>query len=134
MAAQGRWGWALGCALGALLGVGCKSEVCGDAAPAVQIEALLANVPSDRPKSIEVAVAFGDSRYRRTFEIGSEFADGKTSVNVELLPAPAASLPAIAAGQMAEWLTTHAYGYGHFATILDDLTVAVADADPTVDS
>jgi hypothetical protein len=41
-------------------------------------------------------------------------------------------LPAIEAGQITNWYTTHGYGYGNFAPILDDMTKAVTDASPDV--
>lgn len=48
------------------------------------------------------------------------------------IPAVALSLPAIAADQITSWPAVHAYGYGNFARILDDLTEAVERADPDV--
>ena len=50
----------------------------------------------------------------------------------EQIPAVALSMPALEADQLVIWPAVHAYGYGHFATILDDLTTAVADADAEV--
>jgi iron complex transport system substrate-binding protein len=48
------------------------------------------------------------------------------------IPAVALSMPALDADQIVIWPAVHAYGYGYFATILDDLATAVADADPAV--
>jgi len=50
----------------------------------------------------------------------------------EQIPAVALSMPALAADQIVIWPAVHAYGYGYFATILDNLTKAVDDADPEV--
>lgn len=48
------------------------------------------------------------------------------------IPAVALSMPALEADQIVIWPAVHAYGYGYFATILDDLTKAVTDADASV--
>ena len=50
----------------------------------------------------------------------------------EQIPAVAKRIPALEADQIVAWPAVHAYGYGAFAEILDDLTTAVAAADPTV--
>lgn len=50
------------------------------------------------------------------------------------IPTVALSMPAIEADQIVIWPAVHAYGYGAFAKILDDLTAAVDDADPGVNS
>jgi iron complex transport system substrate-binding protein len=48
------------------------------------------------------------------------------------IPDVAQRVPALAADQITSWPAVHAYGYGNFATILDGLTDAVEQADPTV--
>ena len=50
------------------------------------------------------------------------------------IPAVAQSMPALAADQVVIWPAVHAYGYGYFATILDDLTTAVTGADASINS
>ncbi|WP_421120890.1 ABC transporter substrate-binding protein [Aquihabitans daechungensis] len=50
------------------------------------------------------------------------------------IPAVALSMPALDADQIVVWPAVHAYGYGYFATILDDLTTAVAESDADVNS
>lgn len=52
----------------------------------------------------------------------------------EQIPAVALSMPALDADQIVIWPAVHAYGYGYFATILDDLAKAVTDADATINS
>lgn len=52
----------------------------------------------------------------------------------EQIPAVALSMPALDADQIVIWPAVHAYGYGAFAEILDNLTTAVDDADPGVNS
>ena len=47
-----------------------------------------------------------------------------------LLPPTAASLPAIAADQIATWKTTHALGFANVAENLDALAAAVEAAEP----
>ena len=51
---------------------------------------------------------------------------------LEQMPATALALPAIEAGQITEWPTVQAYGYGNVAANLDALTEAVADASPAI--
>lgn len=51
---------------------------------------------------------------------------------LDQLPATARALPAIAAGQITEWPTVQAYGYGNVARNLEALTDAVASADPGI--
>ncbi len=50
------------------------------------------------------------------------------------IPAVGLSMPAVEADQVVIWPAVHAYGYGAFAAILDDLTTAVATADASVNS
>lgn len=57
---------------------------------------------------------------------------GSLEAILDQIPAVALSLPAIEADQITPWPAVHAYGYGNVAEILDGLTTAVADADPTV--
>lgn len=50
------------------------------------------------------------------------------------IPAVALSMPALDADQIVIWPAVHAYGYGAFAEILTDLTTAVTEADPDINS
>jgi iron complex transport system substrate-binding protein len=51
---------------------------------------------------------------------------------VEQMPETARRLPAVQAEQLVAWPTVQAYGYGNVARNLDDLTEAVASADPDI--
>lgn len=57
---------------------------------------------------------------------------GGVETMLEQVPEVVRGLPAVQADQMIEWETSHAYGYGNFADMLNDLATAVAEADPTV--
>ena len=48
------------------------------------------------------------------------------------MPETARRLPAVQAEQLVAWPTVQAYGYGNVARNLDDLTEAVASADPDI--
>ena len=48
------------------------------------------------------------------------------------MPATALSLPAVESDQVVAWPAVHAYGYGNFADLLDDLAAEVRSADPEV--
>jgi cysteine-rich repeat protein len=87
----------------------CADEPCRDAPPSAQLEVIVDDVGrANAIRSLEVDVEIGEARWRRTFEISDELLDGKTSVVLELEPAPST--------QFLLGVTIRAFGASEFIT------------------
>jgi hypothetical protein len=71
-------------ALAGSLLFGCKKDACKDEPPSFQLDVV---ADDSSAKSVVVELVNGSERRRRTFELGTELLDGRTSIAVEVEPA-----------------------------------------------
>src|SRR5688572_2201310 len=83
-----------GIAIAAMLAA-CESDPCEQGAPSIAIDLTLADLAlAARARSLEVQLVVGADRYRTVYELGQSFADGRTSLAAEIVPAPSARFDA----------------------------------------
>src|SRR5687768_10960310 len=80
---------ALGWLGGAIVLIGaCKSDPCEKASPTVRLELILAGVALADVRSLEILLDRGSDRFRRVYNVDDQLADGRTSLSIEIEPAP----------------------------------------------
>jgi hypothetical protein len=73
----------------------CKSDPCKDAQPTVHLELIVDGFAPDAVDSLEILLDAGSDRFRKVYDLGDELRDGRTSISVEIVPAPSASFPLV---------------------------------------
>ncbi len=67
---------------------GCPADPCEEAAPTVHLDLVLSNVSPGEVRSLEILLDSGDDHYRRIYNIDGQLADGRTSLSIQIDPAP----------------------------------------------
>src|SRR5262252_3778000 len=71
-----------------LAATGCRADPCEEAAPTVHLELVLQNVAPEEVQSLEILLDAGDDHFRRIYNIDGQLADGRTSLSIQIDPAP----------------------------------------------